>query len=108
MQNSTSSLRTAAALAATRRASANSGENSASGSEQRGHEQDVSDTNNARNRNKATNKKDVNDGDELSRSRTRNILSKKGNPPPKKRAKASTASNKSAGIIDLCDSSDED
>jgi hypothetical protein len=108
MQNSTSSLRTAAALAATRRASANSGENSARGSEQRGHEQDVPDTNNARNRNKATAKRDVNAGDKISESRTRNILSKKGNPPPKKKAKASTASNESADIIDLCDISDED
>lgn len=103
MQNSTSSLRTAAALAATRRASANSGENSARGSEQRGHEQDVPDTNNARNRNKATAKRDVNAGDEISKSRTRNILSH-----PKKKAKASNASNESADIIDLCDSSDED
>lgn len=103
MQNSTSSLRTAAALAATRRASANSGENSARGSEQRGHEQDVPDTNNARNRNKATAKRDVNAGDEISKSRTRNILSH-----PKKKAKASNASNESADIIDLCDISDED
>ena len=118
MQNSSSNLRSAAAMAATRRASANAGESRTSGLERetnllrshgRGNDRTIS--NDRKNNEKHVKEESVisiddsdNESNEVAGSKK---SSKKGKLPHKKRARIPNSSN-DADVIDLCDSSDND